>query len=341
MSFAFLAAPVAPEPTTPGIPQPELTLTLMSLDGGRRIVLDGSSGFTHMPGSTGLEMPPFDIVTTPLPGVPGSALQDVRVEERRIFLPIFVGTGTGSQLEHLLRMDDLRSIVDPLTGRFRIVGSTTRTQRELLAVYLGGLEGDDSEDANGLIWNKVGLTALACEPFARSRTDRVVEFSLGAEGGPFIGAVGGSDAIWPTSLGTSSVIGDNMRVAVASEVPVYPTVELIGPMDSFSATMSLENSALPPYFGGSTWSVSIPTGVPEGSTLRIVTDPRARSIRLGTGDPAETPGWTGALAAGRVARGSTLRPFYPGVNVMDVVAPGATAETRVRISWRELFRSLW
>lgn len=330
MSHVFLAAPVQQDPPKPGVPEPILTITLESLGGGRRIVLDGRSGFTHMPGSTGLEMPPFNVATAAAPGVSGSLLVDVRVEERRIFLPLFIGTGDGSQLEHLLRMDEIRSIVDPLTGMFRVIGATTRTERELLAVYTGGLEGNDSEELNGLVWNKVGLTALACEPFARDRTDRLVEFSVGASSGAFIGAVGGTDAVWPTSLGTSSVIGNDMRVNVASEVPVYPVVELVGPMDSFAGTVSLENAALPPFYGGAEWSISVPDGVAEGETFRMVTDPRARSFRA-----------NGALAAGRIALGSKLRPFYPGVNVMDVAAPGGDENTRIRISWRELHRSLW
>lgn len=331
MSYAFLAAPIS-HPVEPGIPQPLLTLTLESLDGSRRIILDGSTGFTHMPGSTGLEMPPINLITAAIPGISGASLLDVRVDARRIFLPLFIGDGTGTQLEHLLRMDQLRSIIDPTTGMFRILGATTRGERELLAVYAGGLEGDDDEDRNGLIWNKVGLTAIACQPFAQDRRDRAVEFQVaaGEAGGAFLGTAGGTDTPWPRALSSSAVIGDNMRVLVASEVPVYPTLELVGPMDSFDSTMSLEDTAAPPFFGGTQWSVSIPNGVPAGQTFRMVTDPRAISFRL---DEAQ--------AAGLVARGSTLRPFYPGVNVLDVAAPGADENTRVRIRWRELHRSLW
>lgn len=331
MSTYFLSAPVGKPPAAPRDPGPVLDTALESLDGTRRIPLDGSTGWTHLAGSTGLEMPPIDVATLPVPGVPGSVLQDVRVTERPIFIPILIDTVSTNHAIHLEALDAMRTLVDPLTGMFRIVGTTERGQRSLTAIYTGGLEGSDGRDERGLNWRKFGLTAVACQPFAEAREDRVVEFqNAGGGGGIFLGTAGGTNVPWPRALSSAAVIGDNMRVPVRSEVPVYPTVELVGPMESFTATVQLEDASLPPYFGGAAWSVSIPQGVPAGSTLRLVTDPRARSIRM-----------DGQLAAGRVARGSTLRPFYPGVNLMSVAAPGGTEATRIRVSWRELYRSLW
>lgn len=305
-------------------------LILESLDRSRRIPLDDSMGWRALAGATGLDMPPMDVVTSLVPGVAGSVLEDVRAEERPVFLPIMVTAGDQTSVTHHALMDELRDLVDPLNGEFRVVGVTPRAERELTVVYTGGLEGQYGTTEAGLYWRKFGLNATACQPFARDRADRVVEFAMSSGGGPFLGPVGGTNALWPRSLATAAVIGDNMRVTVGSEVPVFPTVELVGPMDSFAGTMRLADATLPPFYGGMEWSVSVPQGVPEGSTLRLVTDPRARSIRM-----------DGQLAAGRVARGSTLRPFYPGVNVLDVSAPGGTDETRVRLLWRELHRSLW
>jgi hypothetical protein len=317
--FLAKAAPVpAAEPES----QTLRRLSLESLDGSRRIPLDGSTGWWRMAGSTGLEMPPFDVVRNPIPGVAGSVLQDVRTQERPVFVPIFTSSSNG-HVDHLAMLDVIRSLVDPSTGEFRLIGESARSARELRVVYTEGLEGADGRSDSGIYWRKFGLSAVACQPFAQDRTQRSVEFSNSLGNTAFIGAVGDTDAIWPTGLGTAAVIGDNMRVDVASEVPVYPTVELVGPMDSFTGSLS-------PALSGAEWSVSVPGGLASGETFRMVTDPRARSFRV-----------NGALAAGRVARGSQLRPFYPGVNVLDVSAPGATSETRVRVSWRELYRSLW
>ncbi len=332
MVSAFLAAPPLPGAAGRPEPAPQVAirrLTIESLDGRSRIPLDGSTGWWRIAGSTGLEMPPVDVATAAVPGVAGTALQDVRVAERPVAVPLFTTSG-GGHIDHLDMLDAIRSLIDPTVGQFRLIGSSARGERELVAVYTGGLEGSDGRDESGIYWRKFGLQAVACQPFAQARTDRVVEFAASGAGGAFLGAAGGTDAPWPRALSSSAVVGDNMSVTVASEVPVYPTVELVGPMDSFTGTVSLADATMPPFYGGTTWSVSIPAGVPAGQTFRMVTDPRAKSFRL-----------NGALAAGRVARGSQLTPFFPGLNVMSVSAPGSNENTRVRISWRELHRSLW
>jgi hypothetical protein len=319
------------EPPPPRVlPQIPL-LMLESMDKSVQIPLDGTTGFIRMPGATGLEMPTYDIVSGTLPGVAGALLTDVRVQERSIFIPIYNGAN-GDHLLHLSMKDQLRRLVDPTTSTFKLVGKTARGERELVVTYTGGLEGADGYDQSGLAWEKIGLTCTAHEPFARARNDRLLEFRMDLGGGPFLGVVGGTDSPWPTILSSGAVIGSGMEVQVNSDVPVYPTLELVGAMNSFHGELSpivVEDDGVT-IIENKEWLVDIPLGVAAGSTFRMVTDPRTRSIRL-----------DGALAAGRVARGSTLRAFYPGLNVLSVVAPGGTEDTRIRLSWRELFRSLW
>ena len=329
-----------PDVELPPVLIPELdeapVLTLQSLDGSRKIVLDGLSGWTHMPGSTGLEMPPYELITSSIPGVYGSVLEDVRVEERPIFIPIDAASADFRMVSHQAMLDQIRALVDPLRGEFYVICGN----KQLKVAYTSGLEGSFGVSDFGLYWRKFGLKALATQPFAEDRLVRPLEFQTVAGGSPFLGLAGGTDVPWGTRAITSgSVISDNMPVNIDSEVPVYPTLELVGPMNSFSADVELDN----PLSSLSTqkWSVSVPQGVPDGYTLRMVTDPRARSIRMGVGDPAVDASWSGDLAAGRVARGSSLSPFYPGVNRMNVSAPGGTDKTRVRIIWRNLNRSLW
>lgn len=307
-----------------GVEQDEIPiLSLESLDGTRKILLDGVSGWTHLPGSTGLEMPPVDVVRDSVPGVYGSVLREVRIEERPVFIPLDAASPDYTRITHQAMLNAIRDLVDPLKGEFRVVCGN----RQLTVVYTEGLEGSFGKDEFGLYWRRLGLKAVACQPFAQALKESLVEFRMQIGGAPFLGTAGGTDAPWGTrQITSSSLISNNMRVVVDSEVPVYPIVELVGPMDSFDGTMNLETAGQP----SQQWSVSIPAGVPAGSTMRLVTNPRARSIRL-----------DGALAAGQVARGSTLRPFNPGVNLMDVSAPGGNVDTRVRIMWYPLYRSLW
>lgn len=321
--------------TTPIAVEPIPILHLESMDGSVVIRLDNTTGWIRMPGSTGLEMAPVEIIASPTPGVAGSTLEDVRVQARPVFLPIYCRSATG-QRSHLQMLDQLRSLVNPLGNRtFKIVGSSVRGVRELVVTYESGLEGSDGADERGLSWCKVGLKLTAHSPFAQAREPRTIAFHTATSTPtPFLGAAGGSDAPFPTRmLSSTTIIGEGMEVLVDSEVPVYPTLELVGAMDSFSGNLSptvIRPDGTVTTITDQAWSVNVPLGVPGGSTLRLVTDPRSRSIRL-----------DGNLAAGRVARGSALRPFYPGTNVLDVAAPGSTSGTRILLSWTDLYWSIW
>lgn len=322
-----IVPPVPTQAVRPPIPR----LTLESLNGLNKIILNGKR-WIRMPGSTGLEMPPFEVISSSVPGVPGAVLQDVRTQARPIFIPIYC-SASSDHLSYLQMMDQLRSLVDPTTGSFRLIGSTVRGEREMTVTYVSGLEGADGGDVQGQSWCKVGLNLIAHQPYAQSRVDRVLEFrSIEEDITPFMGVVGGTDAPWPGMLSSSAVIGQGMQVSIASEVPVYPVLELEGAMDSFSGELSpvvsSPDGSVTTY--DQAWSVDVGVGIPEGSLLRYVTDPRIRSIRL-----------DGDLAAGAVQLGSTLRPFYPGINTLNVVAPGSNEATRVRLRWRNLWRSLW
>lgn len=306
--------------------EPIPKLIFESMDGSVILPIDGTMGWIRMPGSTGLEMPPVEVITSPTPGVAGSARRDVRVQERPIFIPLYGRSDTSQQNYRELR-DQLRSLVDPTTGTFKVVGTTSRGAREMVVTYLNGLEGADGADVEGLSWCKVGLNLVAHQPFAQARTDRVMEFRMQVTADPFLGVVGGTDTPWPdTMLSSSSVIGDGMGVLVESEVPVYPILELTGFMDFFSGALTPVDDDDSEH----AWSVTIPLGVPAGSTFRMVTDPLQRSIRL-----------DGALAAGKVERGSKLRPFQPGLNILNVTASGGTEDTVIRLIWREMYWSLW
>lgn len=304
------------------------TLVLESLDGTLQIRLDAADGWIRMPGSTGLEMPPYETISQSMPGVVGSTLTDVRVNERPIFIPIYCG-GNNDPAVFREMMNKLFTLVNPRGRRtFRLVGENARGSREMIVSYVSGLEGADGAMEAGLSWAKLGLNLVAHQAFAQAREERTLEFRTSATASPFLGAVGGSDAPWPRPISTTSVIGEGMAVIIDSEEPVYPVVELVGPMTSFHGDLTpVEDDDDP---SDDNWSIDIPAGITSTQTFRMVTDPRIKSFRL-----------NGALAAGRVALGSRLGPFYPGENTLNVAAPGSTTDTRIRLSWRNLYRSIW
>lgn len=304
--------------------EPIPTLTLESMDGNRSIKLDGSMGWILMPGATGLKMAPVTSFYRNIPGVHGSLPSGMRIPERKVFLPLY-GRGDTQREYHEL-LDAMFALIDPHHRHFKIVATTVRGSRELICRYDGGLEGDDAIGVSGLNWCKVGMRLTAFSPFARARTERRLVFRSARIEEPFLGVVGGSDAPWPGALSSSAVIGEGMEVSIASEVPVHPRLDLVGPMDSFTGSMEADEDA----FDIGEWRVEIPTGVPASSTFTLVTDGHQKSARL-----------DGQLAAGRISLDSTLRPFQPGTNVLNVIAPGGTSDTRIIIAWHELFWSLW
>lgn len=326
MTSPYLLAGETDADNPGAIVRPQIpTLVLESMDGSVKIRLDNSEGFIRMPGSTGLEVPPVEVVSQAIPGVPGSTVIDVRTNERPVFVPIYIG-GNGDMLAFREMLDKLYALIDPIGKRtFRLVGESYRGTRELVVTYLGGLEGADDAAASGLSWAKVGLNLVAHEAYAQAREDRTLEFRYVATSAPFLGVVGGTDAPWPRKLSSTTVIGAGMLVNINSEVPVYPTVELVGPMSSFHGDLTPTDDD-----PDETWTVDIPAGVGSGATMKIVTDPRRKSFR-----------YDGALAASRVTIGSKLGPFNPGENELNVAAPGTTEASLIRLSWRELYRSLW
>ena len=334
MSTYYLAAARGyseqPQPI-PKLPIP--TLTLESMHGDVQIQLNGTQGWVLMPGATGLGLAPSTVISDIVPMVPGSVFREARVLERPIFLPLYCGSN-GDQITFREMLDQMYELVDPSgQNQFKIVGRSYRGSREMTVTYLGGLEGADGADVAGLSWCKVGLLCVAHDPYPRSRVSRSLEFRAASAGTPFMGVAGASDAPFPVSLSSGSVIGSGMTITIGGQVPVYPTLRLTGPMDSFSGTLLptvVEPNGHVHEHTEHTWSVDVPAGVPAGQTLTYVTDPRARSVRLGTG-----------LAAGRIARGSSIRPFYPGDNTLNVVAPGGTDDTRIYIDWTEQYRALW
>lgn len=303
------------EPEPPVVQPPVRDPRRLWLEAGAAVWRPGVNAII-LPGATGLNLPPRSLVTAATPGVVGTTLQEVRVGQREVFLPVHLSSDV-SPVSFLESLADFESVVVP-AGVVKLVASSHRGERELSVVYSDGLEGDEGRDASGSLWCRLGLKFVAPDPWWRDRTDQVVEFKVAEPSAPLIGPVGGTDAPWPGMLASSVVIGQGMEVTVRSAIDVFPTLELTGPMDSFTGSMDTG------------WSVQVPGGVPEGKTLRIVTDPRVRSIRL-----------DGELAAGLVARGSQLRPFSPGVNTLNVLAPGASSDTKLRLSWRGGWRTAW
>jgi hypothetical protein len=305
-------------------PQPEYD--------SRRLWLESWDGSVVMPvpmdnlphemiaqrGILGLGVAPTDLATEGTPGVAGSRVVDVIERDRPIALPLAFIADT--QVDLWATIQQLRDLTDPTRdmtadGNFRLVCASSSGTRQLNLAYRSGLEGDDLEYYGT---DRAVLDLLAALPYAQDREDQWRDFRLAVDPMPFLSPPG-TDNPWGTlQLAPSSIAGADTPVEMFSSVPVYPVIEITGPADS--VLIEGENGL----------RIDVPTGVLAGQTLRIVTDPRHKSIRL-----------DGALAAGKLARGSRLRPFSRGTTLVDVTAPGADSDTLLRLTWRGLHRSPW
>lgn len=297
-------------------PHAELrSIWLESFD--RKVVVPfDDAPFTLLPEVTGLGVGPVDVVTSSTPGVDGGFVEEIRGVSRPVLLPLEVGgAGWSSRRVAIRRLQEVCQVGQFVThsGGFQVVGASPLGVRQMDLVYLSGLEGDEA--LPGV--DRIPLAALAVDPFARDREVRSVEFSLGVSTGVMVSS--DPAGAGPRQLGSSVVIGDNMPVDIVSGIPVWPRIDVTGPFDPLTVEA---NTGM---------NISMPDGVPAGSTFTAILDPRNRSFRL-----------NGALAAGMIARGSRVgRPFLPGLNFLSVSASGADEDSRIVLSWRGGWRSLW
>lgn len=309
MSFLVLVSPRPPIVAPVRIP--DVLMWLESWDGTQRVELS-SGPVRWRAGAVGLEVPPATPYLTASPGTAGGRVAKVVTPRRPVLLPVTIGGGSWEETWEAI--EQLREITDPTDsgpdGSFRLVATSPRGTRQLGMLYQSGLEGDGQPSQ--VRQNRV-LDLVAVQPFAEDRTDQTQEFVLQQDTAPFLGGVWGE-----IYLVSSAVAGTGTPIDMASAVPVYPTIEITGPATSVLITAS------------NGLRIDVPTGVLAGQTLRIVTDPRRKSIRL-----------NGAVAANKLALGSRLEPFARGTTQVDVSAPGATGATLLRLTWRGLHRGLW
>ncbi|GAB3166887.1 hypothetical protein GCM10027059_26500 [Myceligenerans halotolerans] len=320
MTFYVLAS--VQEPPPPTTAARDLTLWLESWDGTRRVELS-TGPIRWKAGATGLEEAPTEILEEYTPGSAGSQVVGVEYPPRDALLPVTIGGRDWVDLNaSLQRLKNLTNPRNGMTedGSFRLVVKSPNGTRQIGMVRRGGLEGNGSPSQ--VRQNRV-LDLFAPHPFAEDRADAPpFEVGLGAGADNFF-AVDDLDATAPNfedlELAPSVILGADMPLPITSELPPYATIEIDGPT---GAGLILEaNTGL---------YLEVPDGVPDGDTLRVVTDPRRKSIRL-----------NGSPAAGKVALGSNLAPLAVGDNLISITATGATANTRLRLTWRGQYGGMW
>jgi hypothetical protein len=326
VTFFVLATVTSAPPPVTASPLDLRTFWLESWDGATRVTIGGArhDGPVQLQvDAAGLEEPPVAVTVDSIPGVAGGVATHVQTLAREPLLPLLINTRDQAHQREVVQ--GLRDLVYPdperLTpdGTFRLVCASPSGTRQVGLLYRSGLEGSGTE----LPWSvRYVLDCIAPQPFAEDRADLVREYELGSGADNFF-AWDDEDEAAPNfedlELAPDVILGEDMPLVIASAVAPYATIEVVGPTGP-GVVIEADTGLY----------LSIPAGVPAESTLRIVTDPRRKSIRL-DGEPA----------AGMLARGSRLRPLRFGQNLLSITAPGADEDTRLRILWRGKYGSLW
>uniref|UniRef100_UPI00047A05C7 phage tail domain-containing protein n=1 Tax=Actinomadura oligospora TaxID=111804 RepID=UPI00047A05C7 len=193
-----------------------VTIRWQDASGQDEFIFTGSpdnqrSGIIMLAGATGLGIAPTDQVVTDYPALDGGFLQGGRFASREIMLPLYVWGRT--RQEFLRLMNALAATMRPDVPRRLVVEDRTfprlRT-RYAECYYSSGWEGDESYDASGRTWAKLGITLAAPDPWFHEPTAETFTVSSSKPTVTVPELLGGS--AWPTIRVSMPYGSSNMRI---------------------------------------------------------------------------------------------------------------------------------
>lgn len=219
-----------------------------------------SSGVVLAPGGIkGFGSPSLTRYSSTAPGVSGSRFKGYRVEEREVFLPLYVWSGRNTT-EFAARDRELWAGLRPdLTGTIRVT-TPDGYWRELQVRFED--DGDLALDADPFLtgWQLYGVSLVADERPLWRGPERTWTFQgSGASG--FFAPTGGVVTISP-----SQTIGiDGGTVLNDGDVPAWPTWSIMGPCDTVTVGVA----------GG---TVAYQQPLADQEVIVVVTDPFTQGV---------------------------------------------------------------
>jgi hypothetical protein len=289
------------------------TFTFRDLDGNSPFAV-GTSDFFYQPDITGTDMPPREIVTRQIPGMEGERLSEIRIGSREVFLPLWIKS-SASHLDYLDRRDQLARLFNHRSVDYRaqdgtldLVANSARGERSLRCVYVDGMT-NTMWPNEGAFWGKLGITLRAVRPYWTG-----VPWATPIVRIPEPSAWFGK---FPPTMTSSRAFGNDLRVTVEGDAESWPTVDLVGPATAVTIV-------------GKGLSVSVPGGLADGETGKIVTDPRGR-VAL----------FSGVRDWSRVAPTDRYQPLLPGDNSFTITMTGATTASMAKVSGETRYERPW
>ena len=256
----------------------------------------------HLHGSTGLGVAPVDIAKTDRITGDGSVVRGVRYTDREVYIPLAVEAESAAALSEVRRT--LNRLLAPHLGpvEVRIQDPATGTDRMIRGYYTDGLDGDFGDTFHGT-WQTLGLTFTCPDPWWLG-PERLVELRVNPGAKPFL-----SDTVpfFPVIL-AQSVVQGRFDVEIDGDGPVSPVWEVLGPGTDLRIS---DGSSVIEIDGD--FAAESPVVIDTGSG-RIVPDRWAdTSLR------------------------SRLFDLAPGRHSLTVTLVSATADTLVRLTYRERY----
>ena len=261
----------------------------------------GEAAALHLTGSTGLGLAPVDIKSSERLSGDGSIVRGVRYGARDVYVPLLL---SGTELSVAEARRDLTRLLAPHLGMVdvRIQDPVTGTDRTIRGYLREGMEGDFGSDF-GRSWHRLGLTFECPDPWWLG-PERLVELRVNPGAKPFL-----SDTVpfFPVIL-AQSVVQGRFDVEIDGDGPVSPVWEVLGP----------------------------------GTDLRI--SDGSSVIEIDGDFPAESPvvidTGSGRIVPDRWADTSLRSRLFdlaPGRHSLTVTLVSATADTLVRLTYRERY----
>lgn len=261
----------------------------------------GEAPALHLTGSTGLGLAPVDIKSSERLSGDGSIVRGVRYGARDVYVPLLL---SGTELSVAEARRDLTRLLAPHLGTVdvRIHDPVTGTDRTIRGYLREGMEGDFGSDF-GRSWHRLGLTFECPDPWWLG-PERLVELRVNPGAKPFL-----SDTVpfFPVIL-AQSVVQGRFDVEIDGDGPVSPVWEVLGP----------------------------------GTDLRI--SDGSSVIEIDGDFPAESPvvidTGSGRIVPDRWADTSLRSRLFdlaPGRHSLTVTLVSATADTLVRLTYRERY----
>lgn len=258
-------------------------------------------------GVDGRFMPPVTITDEAVPQQHGSRLRQVRYEPREVTLPVsIIGPDEGAVRR---KFRSLLRAFNPCAGdgMLRATAPDGAT-RELVCRYSGGMEGSESRDDMGEVFQRAVIVLRALDPFWRDATDTTNTYTVGT-----IRTFLADPFLRTDPLLTNDTILGSQVVRNDGDFSADPVFTVVGPASSFTLTNQRTGEKI---------NYTAPLAVGESVTI----DTRAGRKSVLRSD--------GTNVYGNLSLDSTLFDLDPGDTTVLLSLPGATAATFLTLAYR-------